>query len=29
LIVRVPGRQDPIVIINKSKLPLPGSPLDT
>lgn len=29
LIVRIPGREDPIVIINKSNLPLPGSPLET
>ena len=29
LFVRVDGRQEPIVVINKSNLPMPGGPLDT
>ena len=29
LVVRVEGRQEPIVIINKRNLPIPGGPLDT
>ncbi|MEC9342803.1 MAG: cytochrome c oxidase assembly factor Coa1 family protein [Pseudomonadota bacterium] len=28
LIVRIPGRSDPIVVINESGRPLPGGPLD-
>ena len=29
VVVRIDGRQEPIVIINKRNLPIPGGPLDT